>query len=50
MLDQRIPFDVSTPIEVFSRTRLPDERPGDQARVCAAHDEMDAGTFPLRVP
>ncbi|AZM51250.1 AraC family transcriptional regulator [Streptomyces sp. WAC 01529] len=49
-LDQVIPFDLSTPIEVFSRTRLPDGRPGYQVRVCAEHDEVDAGAFILRAP
>ncbi|MFJ4733354.1 GlxA family transcriptional regulator [Streptomyces sp. NPDC088770] len=47
-LDQVIPFDLSTPIEVFSRTRLPDGRPGYQVRVCAERPEVDAGTFTLR--
>ncbi|MFJ7128564.1 GlxA family transcriptional regulator [Streptomyces sp. NPDC098101] len=49
-LDQVIPFDLSTPIEVFSRTRLPDGRPGYQVRVCAERDEVDAGAFTLRAP
>ncbi|MGW0084328.1 GlxA family transcriptional regulator [Streptomyces sp. NPDC003393] len=49
-LDQVIPFDLSTPIEVFSRTRLPDGRPGYQVRVCAELDEVDAGAFVLRAP
>ncbi|MFE5896203.1 GlxA family transcriptional regulator [Streptomyces sp. NPDC056488] len=49
-LDQVIPFDLTTPIEVFSRTRLPDGRPGYQVRVCAEHDEVDAGAFALRAP
>ncbi|MER6306858.1 helix-turn-helix domain-containing protein [Streptomyces sp. NPDC001657] len=49
-LDQVIPFDLSAPIEVFSRTRLPDGRPGYQVRVCAEHDEIDAGAFILRAP
>ncbi|WP_031049157.1 GlxA family transcriptional regulator [Streptomyces sp. NRRL F-5650] len=49
-LDQVIPFDLSTPIEVFSRTRLPDGRPGYQVRVCAEHDEVDTGAFTLRAP
>ncbi|MGV9668568.1 GlxA family transcriptional regulator [Nocardia niigatensis] len=49
-LDQVIPFDLSTPIEVFSRTRLPDGRPGYQVRVCAEHGEIDAGAFTLRAP
>ncbi|MEE2056014.1 GlxA family transcriptional regulator [Rhodococcus artemisiae] len=49
-LDQVIPFDLSTPIEVFSRTRLPDGRSGYQVRVCAESDEIDAGAFTLRAP
>ncbi|MER7414343.1 MULTISPECIES: GlxA family transcriptional regulator [Streptomyces] len=50
-LRQVIPFDLSTPIEVFSRTRLPpDGRPGYRIRVCAEEPEIDAGTFTLRAP
>ncbi|WP_148593001.1 GlxA family transcriptional regulator [Streptomyces sp. WAC01526] len=49
-LDKVIPFDLSTPIEVFTRTRLPDGRPGYQVRVCAERPEVDAGTFALRAP
>lgn len=49
-LDQVIPFDLSTPIEVFTRTRLPDGRPGYQIRVCAERPEIDAGAFSLRAP
>ncbi|MBJ7907023.1 GlxA family transcriptional regulator [Streptomyces sp. NPDC003656] len=49
-LDQVIPFDLSTPVEVFSRTRLPDGRPGYQVRVCAEREEIDAGAFALRAP
>ncbi|GGL82171.1 AraC family transcriptional regulator [Streptomyces fumigatiscleroticus] len=49
-LDQVIPFDLSTPIEVFGRTRLPDGRPGYQVRVCAEREEIDAGAFALRAP
>ncbi|MFF4760541.1 GlxA family transcriptional regulator [Streptomyces sp. NPDC001292] len=49
-LDQVIPFDLSTPIEVFTRTRLPDGRPGYQIRVCAERPEIDAGAFTLRAP
>lgn len=49
-LDQVIPFDLATPIEVFTRTRLPDGRPGYQIRVCAQAPETDAGTFSLRAP
>jgi transcriptional regulator GlxA family with amidase domain len=47
-LDQVIPFDLSTPIEVFTRTRLPDGRPGYRVRVCAEREEIDAGAFTLR--
>ncbi|MEU4659372.1 helix-turn-helix domain-containing protein [Streptomyces sp. NPDC023723] len=49
-LEQVIPFDLSTPIEVFTRTRLPDGRPGYRIRVCAQEPEVDAGTFTLRAP
>ncbi|MEU6419492.1 GlxA family transcriptional regulator [Streptomyces spiralis] len=49
-LGQVIPFDLATPIEVFSRTRLPDGRPGYQIRVCAECDEIDAGALTLRAP
>ncbi|CAM5299575.1 AraC family transcriptional regulator [Streptomyces avidinii] len=49
-LDQVIPFDLSTPIEVFTRTRLPDGRPGYRIRVCAEQPETDAGAFALRAP
>ncbi|GHJ37473.1 GlxA family transcriptional regulator [Streptomyces sp. TS71-3] len=47
-LGKVIPFDLATPIEVFSRTRLPDGRPGYQVRVCAEEPEVDAGTFTIR--
>ncbi|MFG2757160.1 GlxA family transcriptional regulator [Streptomyces wuyuanensis] len=49
-MDQVIPFDLSTPIEVFTRTRLPDGRAGYRIRVCAEQPEVDAGSFTLRVP
>ncbi|MGY0489614.1 GlxA family transcriptional regulator [Streptomyces sp. WG-D5] len=49
-LDQVIPFDLATPIEVFSRTRLPDGRPGYQVRVCGEREDVDAGTFTIRAP
>ncbi|GAA1878512.1 GlxA family transcriptional regulator [Streptantibioticus ferralitis] len=49
-LDRVIPFDLSTPIEVFTRTRLPDGRRGYQVRVCAEKPEIDAGAFILRAP
>lgn len=49
-LDGVIPFDLSTPIEVFQRTRLPDGRPAYRVRVCAPVEEVDAGSFTLRAP
>ncbi|WP_372346289.1 GlxA family transcriptional regulator [Streptomyces sp. KL116D] len=47
-LDQVIPFDLSTPVEAFTHTRLPDGRPGYQVRVCGERPEIDAGTFTIR--
>ncbi|MFF2571347.1 GlxA family transcriptional regulator [Streptomyces sp. NPDC058084] len=47
-LDRVIPFDLATPVEAFTRARLPDGRAGYQVRVCAARPEIDAGTFALR--
>ncbi len=47
-LDRVIPFDLSTPIETFGRTRLPDGRPGYQVRVCGLEKETDAGSFTIR--
>lgn len=49
-LDGVIPFDLSTPIEVFQRTRLPDGRPAYRVQVCAPAEEVDAGAFTLRAP
>ncbi|MFD3558009.1 GlxA family transcriptional regulator [Streptomyces goshikiensis] len=49
-LDGVIPFDLSTPIEVFSRTRLPGGHPAYRVRVCAPTPEVDAGAFALRAP
>ncbi|MCJ0875465.1 GlxA family transcriptional regulator [Streptomyces sp. AP-93] len=49
-LDRVIPFDLSTPIEVFTRTRLPDGRQAYRIRVCAERPEVDAGAFALRAP
>jgi transcriptional regulator GlxA family with amidase domain len=49
-LDKVIPFDLSTPIEVFNRTRLPDGRAGYRVRVCGATPTVDAGAFTLRPP
>ncbi|MFD9483917.1 GlxA family transcriptional regulator [Streptomyces sp. NPDC059991] len=49
-LDGVIPFDLSTPIEVFQRTRLPDGRSAYRVQVCAPVEEVDAGAFTLRAP
>ncbi|AIG77637.1 Hypothetical protein AJAP_23940 [Amycolatopsis japonica] len=49
-LDKVIPFDLSTPIEVFTRTRLADGSAGYRVVVCAEHPEVDAGHFTLRAP
>src|ERR1700741_4953362 len=47
-LDGVIAFDLSTPIEVFSRTRLPDGRAAYRVRICAPGEAIDAGAFTLR--
>jgi transcriptional regulator GlxA family with amidase domain len=49
-LDQVIPFDLATPIEVFTRTRLPDGRAAYRVRICAATPTIDAGMFTLSAP
>ncbi|GAB4050511.1 GlxA family transcriptional regulator [Catellatospora paridis] len=49
-LDQVIPFDLATPIEVFSRTRLPDGRVPYRVRVCGVTATVDAGAFTLQPP
>ncbi|RKT52839.1 GlxA family transcriptional regulator [Saccharothrix australiensis] len=49
-LDKVIPFDLSTPIEVFTRTRLPDGRVPYEVRICGATPTVDAGAFTLRPP
>lgn len=48
--DLVIPFDLSTPVEVFARTHLPDGGPAYRMRICAEHPEVDAGAFRLRAP
>jgi transcriptional regulator GlxA family with amidase domain len=45
-----VPFDLSTPIEVFTRTRLPDGRPAYRVRVCGVTPTVDAGAFTLQPP
>ncbi|MEV0679041.1 helix-turn-helix domain-containing protein [Actinosynnema sp. NPDC050436] len=49
-LDKVIPFDLSTPIEVFTRTRLPDGRPAYRLRVCGVTPTVDAGAFTVQAP
>ncbi|MDN3356993.1 helix-turn-helix domain-containing protein [Actinomadura sp. DC4] len=49
-LDGVIGFDLTTPLEVFGRTRLPDGRVPYRVRVCAPAPEVDAGAFALRAP
>ena len=49
-LDQVIPFDLSTPIEVFNRTRLPDGRAAYRVRICAPTPTVDAGAFTVTAP
>jgi transcriptional regulator GlxA family with amidase domain len=49
-LDKVVPFDLATPIEVFSRSRLPDGRPAYRVRICGATATVDAGAFTLQPP
>jgi transcriptional regulator GlxA family with amidase domain len=49
-LEGVVAFDLSTPIEVFNRTRLPDGRAAYRVRICAPTEEVDAGAFILRAP
>ena len=49
-IDGVLAFDLSTPVEVFGRARLPDGRRAYGVRVCAPADEVDAGIFTLRAP
>lgn len=49
-LDGVLAFDLSTPIEVFGRTHLADGQAAYQVQICAPTDEIDAGTFTMRVP
>ena len=49
-LDGVLAFDLSTPVEVFGRARLPDRRAPYRVRVCAPTDEVDAGVLAIRVP
>ncbi|MFX0575885.1 GlxA family transcriptional regulator [Nocardia nepalensis] len=47
-LDQVLPFDLSTPIESFTRCRLPDGRPAYRVRVCAATPTVETELFTIR--
>jgi transcriptional regulator GlxA family with amidase domain len=49
-LDNVVPFDLSTPIEVFTRTRLPGGRAAYRVRVCGATRTVDAGAFAFQPP
>lgn len=49
-LDKVVPFDLATPLEVFSRTLLPGGRPAYEVRVCGPRPDVDAGAFTLQVP
>nr|WP_231864359.1 helix-turn-helix domain-containing protein [Sorangium cellulosum] len=49
VMDGVIPFDLSTPCEVFGHVRLPGGRAGYQVRVCGVTREVSAGAFDLRV-
>lgn len=44
-----IPFDLSTPCEVFGRVRVPGLRDAYQLRVCGEARDIKAGAFDLRV-
>src|SRR5215210_751671 len=49
-LDGVLAFDLSTPVEVFGRARLPDGRAAYRVRVCAPAEEVDAGVLSIRAP
>ncbi|HEV2634682.1 MAG TPA: helix-turn-helix domain-containing protein [Actinocrinis sp.] len=49
-LDHVVAFDLSTPIEVFGRVRLPDGRNPYRVRVCAPTAEVRSETFVVRAP
>ncbi len=49
-LEGVLAFDLSTPVEVFGRARLPGGRAAYRVRVCAPTEEVDAGVFSMRVP
>src|SRR3712207_8611189 len=48
--DGVLAFDLSTPVEVFGRARLPDGRAAYRVRVCAPAEAADAGVLAIRAP
>src|SRR5262245_54658983 len=46
--DGVVPFDLSTPCEVFGRARLRDGRPAYDVKVCGVTRTVDAGEFTMR--
>ncbi|MFE2994744.1 hypothetical protein ACFXG4_07010 [Nocardia sp. NPDC059246] len=44
-VDRVNPFDLSTPVEVFSRIRLPDTHAGYRVRLCVERPQIAAGLF-----
>ncbi|WP_030245138.1 GlxA family transcriptional regulator [Streptomyces sp. NRRL S-350] len=49
-LDRVIPFDLATPLEVFTRVRLPDGRRPYQVRVCGPGAQVPAAGFVITIP
>lgn len=49
-LDDVVPFDLATPLEVFARTRTADGQAGYEVRVCAEKSEVGAGAIRIAVP
>jgi transcriptional regulator GlxA family with amidase domain len=47
-LEGVVPFDLSTPCEVFGRARLPGDRAGYQVSVCGVTPQVNAGAFTIR--
>ncbi|GAB2804276.1 GlxA family transcriptional regulator [Streptomyces daliensis] len=50
VLDDVVPFDMATPIEVFGRTRLPDGRRPYTVRLCGPTPEVRGEAFTMRPP
>ncbi|MFI9504599.1 GlxA family transcriptional regulator [Nocardia sp. NPDC052566] len=49
-LDGVVPFDLATPIEVFTRTRSADGRAPYRVQICSGTSTVDAGTFTMQAP